>query len=156
MNSLNLSVPVRIEVPNFIRFYCENRYTEVIEYLDKDEYTKIFRRARTGEVKIVKAIAKESGLTKVLVRYKVKPLTVMKNPMLKRAAELEFMTYATNYPISLQEARYILIDEYPQTNCLNEPISCLLLIRENKGCFKLSLNETVKLAEERRQMKCSA
>jgi hypothetical protein len=83
----------------------------------------------------------------------------MKNPMLLRAAELEYKTYNGEFPISIQEARWILIDEYsdkyPELNSINQPISCLNLIRKHKGTFKLCLNDTVRIANERRQSLCT-
>lgn len=187
MTSPKVINPVRIEVPNFVRFYCQDRYTETLEYLDEKDLKKAFNRhslklitsSRLSEIKkndpvlsnihsssfyegqnvehfII--IGREEGLAKVLVKYPVLPLTVMKKAMLKRSAELEFLTYSTNFPISLQEARYQLVDEYPETNVnytpsipwLN-PHSCINLIRETKGCFKLSLNETVAISKQRRQ-----
>lgn len=189
MNSLakNIVVPVRIEVPYFVKCYCNDRYTETREYLDEADLEKAFKRYKlkplpTSRISKIKKdepvfadcsnssffegenvehfiiICREDGLTKVLAKYPVLRLTVMKKAMLKRAAELEFMTYATEYPISLQEARYQLVDEYPCTHkpftpyipWLN-PDSCNNLIRETKGCFKLSLNETQEISEQRRQ-----
>lgn len=189
MNSLakNIVVPVRIEVPYFIKCYCKNRYTETREFLDEYDLEKAFKRYQLkklpdSQISKIKEndpvfadcsnssfyegenvehfiiVGREDGLTKVLVKYPVLRLTVMKKPMLTRAAELEFMTYATNFPISLQEARYQLVDEYPNTHkpftpyipWLN-PDSCINLIRETKGCFKLSLNETQEISMRRRQ-----
>jgi hypothetical protein len=70
--------------------------------------------------------------------------------MLMYAAELEYRTWRVEYPISLQEARYLLIDSYPQTNNSAQPDSCLILIQERKGACKLTLSETIELASERR------
>jgi hypothetical protein len=66
------------------------------------------------------------------------------------AAELEYRTWKVEFPITLQEARWKLIDSYPQTNNIAQPDSCLILIQERKGACKLSISEIVELATERR------
>lgn len=138
-----------IEVPYFIKVYCQNRYTEILEYLDDKTFKKLFRDKEIN----IKVLDGKGQYAKCLVTRPVKPLTVLRNPMLLMAAELEFRTYKTTHRISLQEARYLLIDSYPKCNCITEPYSALNLIKEKKGSFKLSLTEIVTLAKERRERK---
>lgn len=144
---------VEIEVPHFVRIYCQNRTTEYTKYLDPIQLKKAFHN-KDLSVKVCKDGHYNYGLEKLTrcrIIQRVKPLTVLKNPMLIYAAELEYRTWRVEYPISLQEARWLLIDSYPQTNNVAQPDSCLILIQERKGACKLSISETVELATERRQ-----
>lgn len=141
-------------VPIYVSQYCKGRTSEIIEYLTDKEYSRLIRNP---EIK-VKVLDNEKGSIHIrcLITRRVLPLTVLKNPMLLRAAELEFKTYNGEYPISIQEARWILIDEYPQTNCIAQPYSCLELIRKRKNQFKLCLEDTIRISEERRGRLCVA
>lgn len=137
-----------IEVPYFVQRYCNGRFSEVVEYITDKKFDRLFRDGIQ-----VSVLAKEEGLLKCRVRRPVKPLTVMHNSMLLMAAELEYRTYEVSYPISLQEARWLLVDSYPKTNCIAQPYSVLKLIKEKKGSFKLSLDETIKLSKQRKGVK---
>jgi len=147
-------------VPEYVRKYCKGRLTEVVEYLTEKQYSIYLRKYQHGEIKRLEVLGseKDSQYIRCLVTRQVLPLTVMKNPMLKRAAELEYKTYNGEFPISLQEARWILVDEYgdkyPDLNSINQPTSCLVLIQHRRGQFKLCLNDTVRIANERRSRLC--
>ena len=149
------------DVPDYVVKYCTNRKTEVIEYLTEDQYKKLFRiSCDNPDIKIrILEDSKDSIYIRCLVTRRVLPLTVMKNPMLLRAAELEYKTYNGDYPISIQEARWLLIDEfkhkYPEINSINQPISCLNLIRQHRTTFKLDLNNTIRIARERKEKTCT-
>lgn len=149
------------QVPEYVAKYCKGRITEVVEYLTDLQYAKLFRIAQTNpDIKLrTLESEKDSAYIRCLVTRRVLPLTVMKNPMLLRAAELEYKTYNGEYPISLQEARWILVDEfidkYPDVNSINQPMSCLNLIRKRKQQFKLCLNDVVRIAYERRKRSCT-
>lgn len=148
---------VEIEVPHFVRVYCQNRTTEYTKYLDPIQLKKAFHN-KDLKVKVCPGgynYGTES-LTRCLITQTVKPLTVLKNPMLLYAAELEYRTWKVEFPITLQEARWKLIDSYPQTNNVAQPDSCLVLIQERKGACKLDINETVDIARERRRQRCYA
>lgn len=138
---------VEIEVPHFVKIYCQNRTTEYIKYLDPIQLKKAFHNK---DLK-VKVLDKIDDLVRCYITQIVKPLTVLKNPMLMYAAELEYRTWKVEYPISLQEARWLLIDSYPQTNNVAQPDSCLLLIQERKGACKLTITETVEISKQRRK-----
>lgn len=138
---------VEIEVPHFVRVYCQNRTTEYTKYLDPIQLKKAFHNK---DLK-VKVLDKIDNLHRCHITQIVKPLTVLKNPMLMYAAELEYRTWRVDYPITVQEARWLLIDSYPQTNNVAQPDSCLILIQERKGASKLTISETVELANERRE-----
>lgn len=138
-------------IPHFVKEYCANRFTEIIQYLTETQYKRLYR---TDGVKI-KVLGNEGDLIRCFITRPVLPLTITRNPMLLRAAQLEYQTWAVEYPISLQEARWVLIDEYPKTNCIAQPYSCLNLIKEKKGCLKLSLNRTIELSKERK-FECTA
>ena len=144
-------------VPIFVAQYCKGRYTEVVEYLTDNQYSVLFRKSQDNpDIKLrVLDSEKDSQYIRCLVTRRVLPLTVMKNPMLLRAAELEYKTYNGECSISLQEARWILEDEYPQTNNINQPNSVYLLIRRRKGQFNLSLSDVIRIAQERRQRLCT-
>jgi hypothetical protein len=137
---------VEIEVPHFVKVYCQNRTTEYTKYLDPIQLKKAFHNK---DLK-VKVLDKIDTLIRCHITQVVKPLTVLKNPMLMYAAELEYRTWKVEFPITLQEARWKLIDSYPQTNNIAQPDSCLILIQERKGACKLSISEIVELATERR------
>lgn len=152
MSNVDNMPEVEIEVPHFVKIYCQNRTTEYTKYLDPTQLKKAFHN-KDLKVKVCPGgynYGTES-LTRCYITQTVKPLTVLKNPMLMYAAELEYRTWKVEYPISLQEARWLLIDSYPQTNNVAQPDSCLILIQERKGACKLNINQTVELAQERRQ-----
>jgi hypothetical protein len=144
------------EVPEYVSKYCKGRYTEVVEYLTEKQYSRLYQISeKNSDVKLrLLDSDKDSQYIRCLVTRRVLPLTVMKSPLLLRAAELEYKTYNGEYPISIQEARWILIDEfkdqYPDLNSINQPTSCLQLIKEHRRTFKLCLNDTIRLANERR------
>jgi hypothetical protein len=140
---------VEIEVPHFVKVYCQNRTTEYTKYLDPIQLKKAFHNK---DLK-VKVLDKIDNLVRCHITQVVKPLTVLKNPMLMYAAELEYRTWKVEFPITLQEARWKLIDSYPQTNNVAQPDSCLILIQERKGACKLSISETVEIATERRSIR---
>jgi hypothetical protein len=140
---------VEIEVPHFVRIYCQNRTTEYTKYLDQIQLKKAFHNK---DLKI-KVLDKIDDLVRCHITQIVKPLTVLKNPMLMYAAELEYRTWKVEFPITLQEARWKLIDSYPQTNNIAQPDSCLILIQERKGACKLNISETVEIATERRSIR---
>lgn len=146
MKEIENDVPL-IEVPHFVKVYCQNRTTEYIKYLDPIQYKKAFHNP---DLK-VKVLDKVDDLVRCYITQNVKPLTVLKNPMLMYAAELEYRTWRVSYPISLQEARWLLVDSYPQTNNVAQPDSCLILIQERKGACKLTISETVEVANQRRK-----
>lgn len=139
-------VEIEIEVPHFVKIYCQNRTTEYTKYLDPIQLKKAFHNK---DLK-VKVLDKIDDLVRCHITQIVKPLTVLKNPMLMYAAELEYRTWKVEFPITLQEARWKLIDSYPQTNNVAQPDSCLILIQERKGACKLNISEIVELANERR------
>lgn len=147
----NVEVPL-IDVPHFVKVYCQNRTTQYIKYLSPLELKKAFHNKDLN----VKVLDKSDDLTRCLITQQVKPLTVLKNPMLKYAAELEYRTWRVQFPITLQEARWLLIDSYPQTNNVAQPDSCLILIQERKGACKLDINETVEIAQQRRKQRRQA
>lgn len=144
-------------IPDYVVAYCKGRYTEVIEYLTDHEYGILFRKSEYDpDIKIV-LLENEKGSTYIrcLVIRRVLPLTVMKNPMLLRAAELEYKTYNGMYPMSLEEARWKLIDEFPETNNICQPNSCLKLIKEKRNQNKLPLSDVMRISEERRLKICT-
>ena len=145
------------DVPEYVVKYCKGRFTEIVEYLTDEQYSKLYRRSEETSDVHLKVLPREAGsiYIRCLVTRRVLPLTVMKNPMLLRAAELEYKTYNGEYSISLQEARWLLIDEYPKTNCINQPYSCLELIRQHRTSHKLNLNDTVRICKERRNKSCT-
>lgn len=155
-----------LDVPYFVKVYCQDRYSEVIEYLDDSSLKKLFSKEKLrlntgcksqkylGDNISLEVLENTGNYTRCKIRRSVKPLTVMRNPMLLFAAELEYRTYAVTHPISLQEARYILVDNYPETNNISQSNSCLTLIKEKKGCFKLSLNDVRQISRERKGEKC--
>lgn len=141
-------VEVEIEVPHFVKIYCQNRTTEYTKYLDPIQLKRAFHNK---DLK-VKVLDKIDNLVRCHITQIVKPLTVLKNPMLLYAAELEYRTWRVEYPISLQEARWLLQDSYSETNCgAHYPISSLILIKENKGAYKLDLLEQQQIVAERKK-----
>lgn len=146
------------DIPDYVAKYCKGRFTEVIEYLTDEQYSRLYRKSEESSDITLKVLPRErdSNYIRCLVTRRVLPLTVMKNPMLLRAADLEYKTYNGKFPISLQEARWILTDEYPETNNSFQPNSCRELIRKRKGQFKLCLSDTVRIANERRSKPCIA
>lgn len=144
-------------IPEYVVAYCKGRFTEIVEYLTNDEFTKLFRRSQSNpDIKIrVLESEKDSSYIRCLVTRRVLPLTVKKNPMLLRAAELEYKTYNGEFPMSIQEARWKLIDEWPETNCICQPISCHILIKEHRKSARLPLSDVIRMAKERRS-KCIA
>lgn len=144
----DIEVPL-IDVPYFVKVYCQNRTTEYIKYLNPIQLKKAFHN-KDLQVKTLGAI---DDLTRCLITQRVKPLTVLKNPMLMYAAELEYRTWRVDNPISLQEARWLLQDSYPETNCgVVYPTSSLILIKEHKGCCKLDLTEQSRIVAERKRL----
>lgn len=139
---------IEIEVPHFVKIYCQNRTTEYTKYLDQIQLKKAFHNK---DLK-VKILDKIDNLIRCHITQVVKPLTVLKNPMLMYAAELEYRTWKVEFPISIQEARWLLQDSYPETNCGNcYPISSLLLIKEHKGSFRLDISMHQYVVEERKR-----
>ena len=138
---------VEIDVPHYVKVYCQNRTTEYITFLNPTQ----FKRAFHNQDMKVKVLDKIDDLTRCMITQNVKPLTVLKNPMLLYAAELEYRTWKVSYPITVQEARWLLIDSYPQTNNVAQPDSCLILIQERKGASKLTISETVEMSKQRRR-----
>lgn len=148
MSSKDNMPEVEIEVPHFVKIYCQNRTTEYTKYLDPIQLKKAFHNKDLT----IKALDNIDDLTRCLITQRVKPLTVLNNPMLMYAAELEYRTWKVEHPISIQEARWLLQDAYPKTNCgVIYPISSLILIRENKGCCKLSLIEQNIIVADRKK-----
>lgn len=147
-----LEIETLIDVPHFVKVYCQNRTTEYISYLNPIQLKKAFHN-KDLKIKVLGSI---DNLTRCQITAQVKPLTVLKNPMLMYAAELEYRTWRVDYPITVQEARWLLIDSYPKTNNVAQPDSCLILIQERKGACKLTISETVQMASERRRQKCYA
>lgn len=143
-------------VPEYVVKYCKGRFTEIVEYLTEDQYKKLFRLSCNNPDIRIKLLEneKDSSYIRCLVIRRVLPLTVIKNPMLLRAAELEYKTYNGEFPISLQEARWLLMDEYPKTNCINQPYSCLELIKQHRTSFRLDLSDTIRISRERRTKSC--
>jgi hypothetical protein len=144
-------------VPKYVAEYCKGRYTEVIEYLTDEEYSKLYRKSeQTSDLSIqVLGSERNSIYIRCLVRRRVLPLTVMKNPMLLRAADLEYKTYNGEYPISIQEAKWKLISEFPETNNICQSNSCHILIRKHRNHFNLPLSDVVRIAQERRVNPCT-
>jgi hypothetical protein len=161
------------QIPDYVYDYCKNRQTEITEYLTIGKYRTASERdslidsaitsvlRKPGVIRVIPFISQDTeDYFKVVVIRKVLPLTVMKSKLLLRAAELESKTCRRDFPISLQEARYILIDEfgskYPDLNTICQPLSVLNLIRERRNQCTLDLVDTVRLAEERRAARCIA
>jgi hypothetical protein len=146
------------DIPDFVVKYCIGRKTEVIEYLTDMQYARLSVKAGVS-VHIFNNQEKDSNYIRCLVTRRVLPLTVMKSDLLLRAAELEYQTYNGKFPISLQEARWILVDEfvkkYPDVNTIDQPISCLKLIRRRNKQFKLPLVVALRIADERKERKCT-
>lgn len=141
---------VEIEVPHFVRIYCQNRTTEYTKYLDPIQLKKAFHNKDLT----IKALDNIDNLTRCLITQQVKPLTVLKNPMLLYAAELEYRTWRVEYPISVQEARWLLQDSYPETNCEPcYPISSRVLIRKQKGAYVLDMSEMAIIVESRKEQR---
>lgn len=139
-------------VPEYVSKYCQGRYTEIVEYLTDKQYSILYQKSqKDSDIKLkILGSEKDSQYIRCLVTRRVLPLTVMKNPMLLRAAELEYKTYNGEYPLSIQEAKWKLIEEYPETNNIAQSNSCHILIKQHKKTYRLSLNTVVRLAEERR------
>lgn len=135
-----------IDVPYYVIVYCQNRYSEVVEYLNERQLRKAYRDKECR----IKVKGNEGGLTKCVIKRPVKPLTVLRNPMLLYAAELEYRTWGVMHRISLHEARYLFVDTYPETNNVAQPNSVLKLIKEKKGALKLSLSQLCEIADERK------
>lgn len=148
------------DVPEYVVKYCKGRYTEIEEYLTDKQFSKLYHLAEESSDITYKVLPSDTSYIRCLITRRVLPLTVMKNPLLLRAAELEYKTYNGEFPISLQEARWLLVDEfkdkYPEVNSINQPISCLNLIRQHRRSFKLTLSDTVRISQERRNGLCIA
>lgn len=154
----------KIDVPHYVKVYCRGRKTEIMEYLTEKQFSRLIRIHNLSQWSgnktmyspidndniLVQVLGGEEGCFRCLITRKVRPLTVMKKPILLRAAELEYKTHSFDPPISLQEARWLLIDEFPETNNTAQPNSCIKLIEERRGTHKLSLSETVRKSAERK------
>jgi hypothetical protein len=153
---------LKIAVPLYVKAYVYNRFVESIEWLDAKQFRFFVNQysLRVSENNDDRYINDKGmqldkletidGIRKCLVKWPVKATTIIKDPMLMRAAYLEFQTYAVRHRLSIQEAKYILIDEYPDTNCgevYDE--SCHNLIRKNKGCLELTYQQFEKLKADR-------
>jgi hypothetical protein len=146
------------DVPDFVYKYCKNRQTEIFEYLTQHEYQRLLDQPFT-KVRVLEVL-ETSKLIRCKVIRPVLPLTVMRSKLLFRAAELEAKTCHKEFPIALQEARYILLDEfgkkYPDLNTITQPMSVINLIRRKRGQFRLELVDALRIADERRKGKCTA
>lgn len=173
MNENSNNEKFRIQVPLYVKAYIYNRFTETLEWLDAKQFRFFLNnynlksfddkgreidptdadRCSNDKGMQVEKIETSEGIRKCLIKWPVKATTILKSPMLKYAAYLEFQTYAVTHKLSIQEARYNLIDEYPDTNCGEVyPESCLNLIRENKGCHKLTYEQFVKMKAGRSKL----
>jgi hypothetical protein len=170
MESNNDTFTLKIAVPFYIKAYVYNRFIETIEWLDPRQFRFFVNThnlkaydtngreidvAHTDRISNDKGMQLDKldsfeGVRKCLVKWPVKATTILREPMLKTAAYLEFQTYAVRHRLSIQEARYNLMEEYPDTNCSpTYDESCMNLIRENKGCLVLDFQQFQKLKAER-------